>query len=69
MLDAEYDFISNPFIIESLFDEASGEDGPLLSRLTQRQALESIGPDDVADFVDDLLTSGQQVDIRNVPTR
>ena len=67
VLDAEYDFINNPFIIESLFDEASGGDGPLLSRLSQRQALESIGPNDVAAFVEDLLASGQQVDIRNVP--
>ena len=67
VIDSELDFINNGFITDSLFDEAAGGSGPLLSRASQRQALDSISPADVAAFVDDIITSGQRIDIRNIP--
>ena len=67
VLDAEYDFINNSFIVEQLFAEAAGDGGDRLDRQRQAAALESIEPPDVAAFVADLITSGQSVDVRNVP--
>ncbi len=69
VVEAELGFINNGFILESLLDEVSDNDGPLLNRANQREALESITPADISGFVDDIITSGQQVDIRNIPTR
>ena len=67
VLRAEYDFVNNSFFIEQLFAEAAGDGGDRLDRQRQVAALESIAPGDVAAFVADLITSGQSVDVRNVP--
>ena len=67
VIEAELGFINNGFIADSLFDEASDNSGPLLNRQNQRNALQSISVADVSAFVDDILTSGQRVDVRNVP--
>ena len=67
IIDAELNFINNAFIIDSLFDEVDGGAGPLLSRTSQRRALDSIGANDVATYVSELLENGQRIDVRNVP--
>lgn len=67
VIDAELNFINNLFIIETLFDEEAGGTGTPLNRATQRQALNAISPGDVAEFVDAMLTSGESIDVRNVP--
>ena len=67
VLGAEYDFINNSFIIEQMFAEAAGDGGDRLDRQRQADALDSIELADVAAFVTDLITSGQSVDVRNIP--
>ena len=67
VIDAELGFINNGFIVQSMFDEVSNNDGPLLNRANQRRALEAITPADVAEFVNNIITSGQRIDVRNVP--
>lgn len=67
IIEAELGFINNGFITDSLFDEASDNSGPLLNRQNQRDALASISPDDIAGFVNAILSSGQRVDVRNIP--
>ncbi len=67
IVDSELNFINNGFIIDTLFDEAAGGSGTPLNRGTQRNALEGITPADVSAFIDDILTSGESIDVRNVP--
>ncbi len=67
VFDSELNFINNSFLIEMLFDEANSSGGVLLNRRSQREALESVSADDIASFVDEILTSGQRVDVRNIP--
>ena len=69
IIEAELNFISNGFITDSLFDEANSTGGDLLNRASQREALSSIGATDVSAYVEELLDSGQRIDIRNVPDR
>ena len=67
VIESELNFINNGFIIETLFDEEAGGDDTPLNRSTQRQALDAISPADVAEFVNAMLSSGQSIDVRNVP--
>ena len=66
ILDAEFGFINNAFIIESLFDEASGEE--IINRRDQRRALDSISADDVMEFLSSTIGSASVIDIRNTPS-
>ena len=64
---SEYNFVTNGFYIESLFDEARESEERILTRQAQIEALESIDLDDLIDFFDDLVSDTDRVDVRNVP--
>ena len=67
ILNAEYGFVNNGFLIESLFDEAEQPPERILSRQAQREALVGIGRSDVISFLAQVFTDTDRVEVRNVP--
>ncbi len=67
ILASEYNFISNGFIIEMLFDEALRSDDRIIDRDAQRTILGQLAPNDVSAFLGAVLSNTDRVDVRNVP--
>lgn len=67
VVSAEYNFISNGFIIESMFDEAYQPADRIIDRTSQRRALESLTRNDVTTFLDAAVSDTDLIDVRNVP--
>jgi len=67
ILNREYGFVNNGFLIESLFDEAEQPPERILSRQAQREALVGINRSDVVSFLAQVFTDTDRVEVRNVP--
>ncbi len=67
VLSSEYNFISNGFIIESMFDEAYEPADRVIDRTSQRRALDGIGRSDVTSFLEAAVSDTDLIDVRNVP--
>ena len=67
ILRSEYNFVTNGFYIESLFDEARESEERILTRQAQVDALDSIDLNDLIDFFGDLVSDTDRVDVRNIP--
>jgi zinc protease len=67
ILRSEYGFISNGFIIESLFDEAYQPATRVLDRTAQLEALNQLASDDVTNFLVSAVSDSNRIDIRNTP--
>ena len=63
----EYNFISNQFILLSLFDEAYGLGDDIRDRTSQFQFAQNVTANDIATFVDQLVGGGSVIDVRNTP--
>ncbi len=67
VLSSEYNFISNGFIIESMFDEAYQPADRVIDRTSQRRALDGIRRSDVTSFLEAAVSNTDLIDVRNVP--
>ena len=67
ILQSEFNFVTNGFYIESLFDEARESEERILTRQAQIDALADIDLDDLINFFDTLVSDTDRVDVRNVP--
>ena len=67
VVDAEYGFINNGFIIQSLFDEAHLPGDEVIDRTRQVRALEQVTRADITDFVFSVTETASIIDVRNIP--
>lgn len=67
VLSSEYNFISNGYILESMFDEAYQPPGRVIDRTTQVEVLRQLGPSDLAAFLRATVSNTDLIDVRNTP--
>ena len=67
ILQSEFNFVTNGFYIESLFDEARESEERILTRQAQIDALANIDLEDLTNFFETLVSDTDRVDVRNVP--
>ena len=67
VLSTRYEFITNGYIAQSLFDEAYESDDRVIDRRRQIDALEDITADDVAEFLSLFTDSENRIEVTAVP--
>lgn len=67
VLQSEYGFINNGYIMQSLFDEAYRSSTNVIDRTGQLVALRNISRSDITEFVFALTQGDNVIDVRNVP--
>ena len=67
VLGTRYEFITNGYFIDSLFDEAYLPDAEVLDRRRQLDALTAIDRGDLVDFIANLVETDNRIEVRNTP--
>jgi hypothetical protein len=67
VLESRYNFISNGYFIDVLFDEAYRSDGEVMDRQRQLEALAGLDAEDIEDFIALLIGTDDRIDVRVTP--